>query len=122
MDFVYLTEGETWETYWGADYEGRKFVDITDIASLRESSNRLPVALANKLYAAGETGMGFNIFTVCFNDGSTVVYGSGNCVDFIDYPRGKTASDITDVLPHVGRDEPYKRNVHDYWWVLFRSL
>jgi hypothetical protein len=78
----------------------------------------LPARFANKLYNAGESGMGYTIFTVVFSDGTKQAYSAGNAVDFIRYPEGKGPADVADVLPHEGRNEIQIR-VPEYYWCLY---
>ncbi|MDC7675824.1 hypothetical protein [Asticcacaulis machinosus] len=117
---VYICEATSWYKYWGVwpeDDAGKKSIDLNLIAGIAASPQRLPASFANKLYDAGESGMGYTIFTVVFADGLEVAYGTGNAVDFIRYPHGKTAHDIRDVLPHMGRDTA--RTCPDYIWCLY---
>jgi hypothetical protein len=123
-DFVYLVEARSWLEHWGPppyrpEDPNRAVLDVSKIISLRESPNRLPVSMANKLYEAGETGMGYTIFTVVFRDGLRLAFGTGNAVDFIQYPKGKSACDVEDVLPHVGRGQPGVQPAPKYVWAPF---
>jgi hypothetical protein len=125
-DFVYLVEAQSWLRHWGPppwrqdDYR-RDLIEVDDIQSIRNSPNRLPPHMANKIYAAGETGMGYTIFTVQFRDGSTVAFGTGNAVDFIRYPSEKTAADVVDVIPHPHgrRIDPSTQRAPQYVWAPF---
>jgi hypothetical protein len=97
---------------------GKSYISIGDVAALAESPIRLPAQFANRLYDAGESGMGYTIFTVIFADGSRQAYGTGGAVDFIRYPEGKGPGDVVDVLPHEGRNSaPMK--CPEYYWCLF---
>ena len=97
---------------------GKSYISVSDVEAFAASPSRLPAQFANKLYENGESGMGYTIFTVVFSDGSRQAYGTGNAVDFIRYPKGKSQSDIQDVLPHEGRDaEPMSSP--EYYWCLF---
>jgi len=120
--FVCFAEARSWLAAWaplpGVEL-GRHHLDIRDIATLRECSSRLPPAFANRLYEAGESGMGFSIFTLRFSDGTSAAYCSGNAVDFIDYPEGKSGRDIVDLIPHVGRGDPQLRNAPELRWCIF---
>ena len=86
--------------------------------ALAESPRRLPARFANKLYASGESGMGYKIFTVVFADGYHQSYSSGNAVDFIRYPEGLGPTDLVEVLPHEGRNADPVR-CPEYYWCLF---
>jgi len=122
VECVYLSEAETWFRSWGVwpeDDAGKRSIKLLDIESLRESRLRLPATFANQLYAAGESGMGYTIFTVEFRDGSSSAYQTGNAVDFIDYPDGKGPTDVVRVVPHAGRNSPNRRVGPDYYWCLF---
>ena len=65
----------------------------------------MPPELATKLYDAGESGMGYEIFKMSVKSGATFVFVTGNIVDFPDLPDGLTTADIVDVFPHQGREE-----------------
>jgi hypothetical protein len=83
-------------------------------------SYRLPPELATKLYAAGESGMGYCVFTVKFSDGSRRAYVTGNTVDFITPPSGLTAGAARKVYAHRGRDQSPQPGP-DYYWCLFQG-
>jgi hypothetical protein len=65
----------------------------------RRALHRLPADLANKLYARGESGMGYMVFTIVLRDGRRLPRVTGNLVDFPALPDGVTTSDIADVVP-----------------------
>jgi hypothetical protein len=77
VDRVYVVSEAPYIKHWGV-YPGqdRHKVEIlvSDVASLTESPSRLPPQFANQLYKAGESGMGYTIFTVVFSDGSRQAY------------------------------------------------
>ena len=96
---------------------------LEDVASIAESPSRLPARFANELYAAGESGMGYTVFTVVFKTAIPFLrrrktYLSGNAVDFIEYPFGTGPSDVASVLPHVGRRSAAlaRRARPKYYW------
>ena len=123
IECLYICEAQSWFRYWGVwpdEDRAKKDLNLLDISSIEESRFRLPARFANRLYEAGESGMGYTIFTIVFKDGSQRAYGTGNAVDFIGYPIGKSAADITEVLPHVGRDDPAgMMSCPDYVWRLY---
>lgn len=122
LDCVYLCEEVSWFKTWGVwpeEDRGKTSLSVTDVRELRESRHRLPAKFANELYAHGESGMGYTIFTVEFRDGSRRAYVNGNAIDFIDYPPGKSAQDVVRVIPHEGRTSPDLRKAPDYVWCLF---
>lgn len=125
VDRVYLVEARSWLQSWGPMPGGQswsgRIIRVADIDSLRDSPSRLPANLANKLYLAGETGMGGTTFTVKFGDGTAVAFGTGNAVDFITYPAGKSAADVTDVLPHVGGRSGALVPAPSYSWAPFEA-
>jgi hypothetical protein len=100
---VYVLEESSYLRLWGDDPK-RSTIDPSAIASMVESPDRLPAELANEVYAAGESGMGYSIFTVVLRDGSTIPFLTGNAVDFPDWPEEVDPSDAVAVQPHVGRE------------------
>ena len=122
MSRVYVVPEDRYIRVWGAwpdDDKGKRSVHIDDVAEISESADRLPVRMAAKLYAAGESGMGYCVFTVLFDDGSRVPFVSGNAVDFIEYPSGKGPANVVDVFPHEGRGQPHLRTAPQYYWCLY---
>jgi hypothetical protein len=108
---------------WGVypeDDKAKRFISIEDVSSLVESPSRLPASYVQRVYLAGESGMGYHVFTVVFSDGSRQAYIAGGIVDFLDYPEGKMAGDISDVLPHVGKDDR-PREAPPYYWCLYSN-
>jgi hypothetical protein len=128
VDRVYVVERDAYMDALGVDPEddpGKSSVSVEDVRRIDESPYRLPAALANKLYAAGECGMGYYIFTVVLRDGTKLPNLTGNAVDFPALTPGVTTSDIHDVFPHVGHDRFRDRppSAHEsnaaYTWCLF---
>jgi hypothetical protein len=125
---VYLVDAERYIRAWGVwpeDDEAKQSVAMEEVIALEESRYRLPAELANKLYAAGESGMGYTVFTVVLLDGRRLPYVTGNAVDFPLLPAGVTSEHIADVLPHEGRDVFRHRtprpeeSTAEYAWCLF---
>lgn len=122
IDRVYVVPEEPYILTWGVwpeDDNGKASIRVEAVMTVQESRHRLPAPLATKLYAAGESGMGYTIFTVVFDDGSQIAFQTGNAIDFIDYPAGKGPTSVVDVLPHVGREAPLLRRAPAYCWCLY---
>jgi hypothetical protein len=123
-DRVYVVEATPWFSYWGVwpeDDLGKHSIDIRTVTEINNSPSRLPARYADELYKAGESGMGYTIFTVRFADGSSIAVGTGNAVDFIDYPEGQSPETVVGVLPNVGRNDPHLRSGPEYSWCLFET-
>lgn len=128
IERVYVEEECPYIDIWGVypeEDEQKNYISIDQIKSIEESPYRLPVRIANKIYKAGESGMGYCIFTLIMRNGDRLPYVTGNAVDFPNLPPGYSYKDIIDVLPHVGRENfqdkaesPYAREA-EYWWCLY---
>ncbi len=81
-----------------------EWINPEQIVEVRPSSRRLPAVLAEKLYRAGESGMGYTIYVLELRSGQTYVCGSGGIFDFPDLPDGVRTEDIREVYPHEGRE------------------
>lgn len=122
VDRVYVADAKRWIMDWGVWPEndrGKRSLDIMLVASIADSPTRLPAHFADEIYRAGESGMGYTIFTVRFQDGTSVAIGTGNAIDFINYPEGQSPDTIASVLPHVGRADPHILKAPEYTWCLF---
>jgi hypothetical protein len=118
LDTVYIVSEGPYRKYWGIypeDDHGKSWIRIEDAVKVEESPTRLPARFANELYKAGESGMGYTIFKVVFNDGQQQTCATGNAVDFIQYPAGKSPADVVAVLPHQGREDQPVRSPRWYW-------
>ena len=118
LDNVYISDVESYLKVWGVIPEGdsaKRYISIDDIEKVRESPNRLAAHLATKLYKAGESGMGYTIFTILFKDGRRFATYTGNAVDFFDLSMGFDKEDIVDVLPHKGRQNNPQAGPGYYW-------
>ena len=95
-------------------------LSIDLITSIAESRTRLPVDLANRMYAAGESAMGGCFFRLVLRDGSYLDCETGNPVDFPAWPAGVGPDDVVDLLPHEGR-----MSLHlpppSYAWALYEN-
>jgi hypothetical protein len=93
-----------------------------EVAEVRLCRYRMPAHLASRLYAAGESGMGYEIFTLDLRSGQSLVFVTGNLVDFPDLPEGVTTDDILDVHPHEGRERSQRegyRGSAKFRWLYF---
>jgi hypothetical protein len=120
-DRVYLIDAEAFAATWGFS-PTRVVVQASEVVAVAESHERLPRAFADILYAADESGMGYCLFTLQFRDGSEQVYLTGNAVDFLPYPSGQTATDVTGVVPHQGRKAASRLEGLPYDWCPVRGL
>lgn len=121
LDRVYVVSARQYIAKWGVwpDQDPHKFeIRLEDVAEIRESPTRLPPRFANELYRAGESGMGYIVFTVTFRDGTSEAYVGGNAIDFISLPRDRTPRDIVSVTPHAGRERAVAGN-EPYYWCLY---
>jgi hypothetical protein len=123
QDRVYIVDADSYIRTWGVwpeDDPAKRSIPLDDVGEIEASPFRLPAALANRLYEAGESGMGYCLFTVEFRDGQRQACVTGNAVDFITFPRALTGADVVRVLPHAGRVEDPVRGPA-YGWCLFRG-
>ncbi|MEO5706226.1 MAG: hypothetical protein ABIT10_01750 [Alteraurantiacibacter sp.] len=121
-DAVYLCPALPWFEQWGVwpdDDKGKKAVSLEEVIDIQPSPSRLPLAFAEAIYAAGESGMGYHLFQLMFQDGAVATFGAGGAVDFPDLPPGRSPNDIISVKPHAGREDPSKRSTLDYAWCLY---
>ena len=114
---VYVLEQSAFLRHWGDD-PARPFLDVSEVLTIEDSPLRLPAPLADAVYAAGESGMGYFIFTVEFGDGSSHAFLTGDAVDFPDWPVGIDPRNAIAVGPHVGRGgvhEPSPERAAPLW-------
>jgi len=122
IDRVYVQEAQTYIRSWGVWPEkdsGKRSLPIEDVIMIESSPTRLPARIATEIYKSGESGMGFNIFTLIFADGQRQAYCAGNAVDFAIYPPGKGPDDVLAVLLHEGRNDPEIIWPPHYYWCLY---
>jgi hypothetical protein len=122
QDFVYVVDADSYIRVWGVwpdQDKGKRAIMIEDVEEIAESPSRLPPAFAQRLYEAGESGMGYVIFELSYSDGSRSAHSAGNAVDFVRLPNDKTPKDIVGVHPHAGREARDHFSVQQYYWCLF---
>lgn len=118
---VYVVDSKRYIQAWGVwpeDDRAKRSVPIGSVLKIEDSPNRLPAHLADELYRAGESGMGYTVFTVEFANGKQRAYLTGNAVDFIVPPHGVRASESLHVRPHDGRHEAKPCSL-EYYWCLY---
>lgn len=126
-DYIYVVEARCYFSVAGFWPKEEWSLAIEEVAAIEDSPLRLPPALANKLYAAGESGMGAYVFTVVLRDGTQLPYATGDLVDFPLLPAGITSIDVIDVLPHYGLGRFHNRGPRpdessaDYSLCLYRE-
>ena len=89
-DCVYVVDAKSYIRIWGVwpDEDcGKRALAIQDVAQIHLSPSRLPVQFARQMYAVGESGMGYCIFTLQFADGTRQTYCTGNLLIFQNFPR-----------------------------------
>ena len=123
-DRIFFAEASEYIKIWGVwpgDDPGKSEILIGDVISISQSPSRLPKQLADKLYRAGESGMGYVAFEIIYSDGSKSAHISGNALDFVELPNGKAMSDVSDVIPHAGRTSQSHIHSPKYQWCLFSA-
>jgi len=122
LNCVYFATMSTYRRLFGLDHPSAspvsKWLSPQDIASIHQSSARLPAKFAREIYQAGESGMGYYMFTVKFSWWSSRAYVTSH-VDFIDYPPDKGPRNVRSVFPHVGNRKvaPPESQLKIYWCV-----
>jgi hypothetical protein len=122
LDTVYIVPEKPYIKYWGVypeDDRAKRWIRIEDVATVEDSPTRLPAHFANEIYRRGESGMGYTIFTVIFADGLRQACVTGNAVDFIRYPVGKSPQDVVSVEPHEGRRDDSLVKAPEWYWCLY---
>lgn len=122
VERVYVQEATAWGSIWGGrpdEDSGKREIPIEEVVEIFPSEVRLPARIANKLYRAGESGMGYYIFILVVRDGRHFVRGTGGAVDFVELPEWTAPADIIDVLPHEGYGDVWPGGGSDYAWCLY---
>jgi hypothetical protein len=120
---VYVVEESSYMKTWGVMPDadtGKKYILIDNVSEINESPNRLQASLANKIYDGGESGMGYCLFKILFDNGLTTDVCTGNAVDFVPFPNGLTTQNIKDVLPHQASRKNFVNGL-EYYWCLFKG-
>lgn len=123
-DKVYLVSAQQYIKFWGIwpeEDSNKKYVEILDVLHIKQSPSTLPVYITNKIYDAGESGMGYHIFTLVFSNGLKQVYQVGGVVNFVPMPEGEKIENIIDVIPHKGREDKHILKGEDYFWCIFEE-
>jgi len=123
IENVYIVEEKKYLETWGVmpDHDpNKRYVLIENVIEIKESPNRMPPDLANKIYKEGESGMGYTLFKIVFDNGQTLDVCTGNAVDFVPLPHGLNSKNIKDVLPHQASRENFTKGPQ-YYWCLFKG-
>jgi hypothetical protein len=118
---VYVAEESEYLALWGYD-PSRPAISIRHVGAIEDSPLRLGPTLADRVYEAGESGMGYTIFTVHMKDGRSLPFSTGGAVDFPNWPPGVDPKDAVSVEPHVGREHfqaSGSAKSLDYLWCLY---
>lgn len=129
---VYVVEAQAYKRNWCVwpwDDPAKVWIPIERVKQIQDSPERLPPKYATVLYHAGESGMGYVVFTVVLRDGRRLPYITGNAVDFPCWPPGVSPAMITDVIPHEGREHfrtphvptPPEKQSAEYVWCLYAT-
>lgn len=82
-----------------------EWVNPRNIVKVSDCLKRMPARFAHLIHDAGESGMGYHVYTVDLKDGSSFVHIAENlAIDLVDLPSGYMPKDIIAVRPHMGRD------------------
>ena len=120
VDRVYVQDAQVYIDQWGAWPDDDRSIDLADVRAIAGSPTRLPAHIAWQLYEAGESGMGYTVFTLVFADDWRQSYVCGNAVDWVIMPAGRTTSDIREVIPHEGSRVDHLVG-EKYFWCLHGS-
>ena len=122
VDCVYLVPEGPWARVWRTwpeEVPAAQWLDVRRVVAIADSPHRLPPRIADKIYEAGESGPGYYLFALRFQDGGSQAYLAGQAVDFVELPTGRTEAEIIDVRPHEGREEENVRRGLEYRWCPF---
>ena len=76
--------------------------EVDAITAIKNSPDRLPKHITEQIYLAGETRMGYYLFSLEFLDRTKTAYVStSGRVDFLEIPNGYLFDDIINVHPHT---------------------
>jgi hypothetical protein len=126
-DRVYVQEATSYLSHWGIwpwEDRDKDYLPLDDVVEIDDSPTRIPAHVATSIYAAGESGMGYCIFTLVTADGRRIACMTGNAVDWVDLPSGVSPRDVVDVSPQEGRDEVnagFGVGGSRYAWCLYRT-
>jgi hypothetical protein len=122
-DCIYIAEASAYIRFWGVwpdDDPGKRAIRIEDVAQIQPSPSRLPAKFAREMYAVGESGMGYCVFTLHFTDGTRQQYTTGNLIDFPQMPAGKSVHDVGALRPNQDRGGE-GLSTRPYHWCLFAA-
>lgn len=124
VERAYVQEAAAYHRHWGVwpeEDRAKQSVPLADVAAIEPSPHRLPADIATRLYEAGESGMGYCVFTLVLRDGRPLGRVTGNAVDFVALPADVRPSDIIDVQPGVGPRDGTGLRTAQYAWCLYEE-
>jgi hypothetical protein len=124
VDRAFVQDAPTYIRHWGVwpeDDKGKQAVALATVARIEPSPDRLPAHIATRLYEAGESGMGYCVFTLMLRDGRHLGCVTGNAVDFVSLPADVRPSDIVDVQPGAGPRDGSGLGSAKYAWCLYEQ-
>lgn len=105
-------------------FTSNSWIHPDSISLIEPTPERMPAPLASKLYSAGESGMGYEIFRMEMKDGTSHIFVTNNIVDYPDYPEGYEDKDVAEVYPHEGREQSrygYRRDRNFVWYFFVKQ-
>jgi hypothetical protein len=115
---------KNWQV-WPDEDSGKQEVKLIDVASIKESENRLPEFIENKILNFWETGMGRTIFYLVLNDGTKMMVQCGGFKTLLDFNNKFEASDFVDAVPFDRFDRNNNIEIEpdlfgtNFFWCLF---
>jgi hypothetical protein len=93
-------------------------INADDVAAIAASPRRIPRSFATTLRSAGESGMGYWVFTAVFSWWRRKEYVQ-SFLDFLEYPAGMGPANLRSVLPNKGsRNLAAVSRLELHWCVL----
>ena len=96
-------------------------IDITNVASLTESDQRLPAELATRIYMGGETAKDQYEFVLVLNNGTEVGCKTAEVIDFPGLPAGVRSDDVADVRVFGRAEYSGDRQPADFRYCYYRA-
>lgn len=115
---VCFLSANTYLDLWGPDPR-REYLLPSQVRSVWPSPFQLPPKLAEKVYAHGESGMGFVVFRLVMSDGQAFDFMAGGLAEFVELPAGYGFEDIRELRFPTDWDEFTLRRTPSFRWCLY---